>query len=129
MAQTILIADDNSAIRKRLRALFEAEGTYEICGEASNGLEAIDLAETCRPDLIILDLSMPVMDGLSAATKIKEQMPNVPIILFTQYADHGTHLFGRGPAVDGIVSKNDSTELMRTVKSLIPRSRRAGAKG
>jgi DNA-binding NarL/FixJ family response regulator len=58
MAKTILIADDDPAIRKTLCKLFEAEEAYEICAEASTGLEAVNLAETCRPDLIILDLSI-----------------------------------------------------------------------
>jgi CheY-like chemotaxis protein len=83
MAKTILIADDDPAIRKTLCKLFEAEEAYEICAEASTGLEAVNRAETCRPDLIILDLSMPVMGGLSATKKLTELMPvdGIPEVL------------------------------------------------
>lgn len=120
MAKAVLIADDNPAIRETFRKLFEAEEAYEICAEASNGLEAVNLAQTCRPDLVILDLSIPVMDGLSAAKKLKQLMPHVPIILFTQYADLGMNLLGAGVAVDRVVSKNDPTELIRNIKLLMP---------
>ena len=67
MAKTILVADDNPLIRKMLCEMFEIEEDYDICAEAANGQETVDLAEKHRPDLIILDLSMPVMNGLEAA--------------------------------------------------------------
>jgi CheY-like chemotaxis protein len=118
MAKKILIADDNDGIRETLRRLFQAEEAYEICWEASNGLEAVQIAFTCRSDLIILDVSMPLMDGVSAAKKLKTLMPDVPIILFTQYADLGRSL-GADVAVDGVVSKSDPNELIRNVKALI----------
>jgi CheY-like chemotaxis protein len=120
MAKTILVADDNPAIRKMLCKLFESEEDYEICAEASNGQEAIDLALECHPNLIVLDLSMPVMDGLAASRELKLLMPDVPIILFTQYADLGEHMFGSTMWVDRVVSKTESTEIMRHVRSLIP---------
>jgi len=64
IAKRILVADDNSLIRQTLSKLFESEGGYEICGEAKNGQEAIDLAMQRRPDLIILDWAMPILNGL-----------------------------------------------------------------
>jgi CheY-like chemotaxis protein len=112
MAKTILVADDNPAIREMFCKLFESEKDYDICAEASNGLEAVNLAQTCRPDLIILDLSMPVMDGLTAARELKRLMPNVPIILFTQYADLSKHMMGHAFSVDRVVSKSEVTELV-----------------
>ena len=72
MARTIVVADDNPVIRKMLCVLFEAEEDYDLCAEASNGREAIDLAIKHRPDLIILDLSMPVMNGYEAAKRTQE---------------------------------------------------------
>jgi CheY-like chemotaxis protein len=118
--KTILIADDNPAIRKTLGKLFEAEKGYAICGEAANGLEAINLAKACHPDLIILDLSMPVMDGLTAAKRLKEMLADVPIVLFTQYADVGASLLGNEKTFDRIVLKSEPKELMRLVKALVP---------
>jgi CheY-like chemotaxis protein len=120
MVKTILVADDNPAIREMLCKLFESEEGYEICAEASNGQEAIDLALRCHPHLIILDLTMPVMGGLEAARELKRLMPTVPIILFTQYADLSKHMVGHAFSVDRIVSKSDPKELVGHVRSLIP---------
>jgi CheY-like chemotaxis protein len=121
MPKTILVADDNPEIRKMLCHMFEVEEHYDICAEAANGQEAIDLGVKHRPDLIILDLSMPVMNGLEAAWKLKEIMPEVPIILFTQHA-YFTHdlLLGADRPFDRIASKTDAGELMGHVKSLAP---------
>ncbi|MGC2015320.1 MAG: response regulator, partial [Candidatus Acidiferrales bacterium] len=119
MARTILVADDNPLIRKMLCALFENEKDYEICAEATNGQEAIDLALKHRPELIILDLSMPILNGLAASKELKRIMPDVPIILFTQYAAVGNVLLSAGLLADRIASKNNAQELMAHVKSLI----------
>jgi CheY-like chemotaxis protein len=120
MAKTILVADDNPEIRKMLHQIFESGEDYDICGEASNGQEAIDLALKHRPELIILDLSMPVMNGLEASIELKRIMPTVPIILFSQYADLGNSLLAAGLLVDRIVSKADVRNLIEHVRSLIP---------
>jgi CheY-like chemotaxis protein len=100
--------------------LFEPEEDYEICAEAANGQEAIALALKHRPDLIILDLSMPVMDGVTAARKLRTSLPDVPIILFTQHANLGRHLLGSNLPVDRIVSKSELGELVGHARSLIP---------
>jgi CheY-like chemotaxis protein len=120
MAKTILVADDNPKIRQLLCHLFESEEDYDICAEAANGQEAIDFAVKHRPDLVVLDLSMPVMDGLTAAKELKRLLPGVPIILFTQYADLSEHLLGPDLPVDRVVSKNEIQELVGLVRSLIP---------
>jgi DNA-binding NarL/FixJ family response regulator len=86
MAKRILVADDSPLIRKMLCQLFEREDDYDMCAEAANGQEAIELALKHRPDLIILDFAMPILNGLHAARKLKKIMPEVPIILFTQHA-------------------------------------------
>jgi two-component system, chemotaxis family, protein-glutamate methylesterase/glutaminase len=87
MAKKILIVDDNTHIRMALCELFKRESDFEVCGEAENGKEAIEKALTLHPDLVVLDLSMSVMNGLDAARVFKDKMPSVPIILFTFYAD------------------------------------------
>jgi CheY-like chemotaxis protein len=120
MTKTILIADDNPSIRRTLCELFELEEGYDLCAEATNGREAIDLALKHHPDLIILDLSMPVMTGLVAARELRKLLPQTPIILFTQFADLGKHMLSRDAPVDLVVSKTDPKELIRHVKSLIP---------
>jgi DNA-binding NarL/FixJ family response regulator len=120
MAKRVLVADDNPLIRKALCKLFEAEKHYEICVEATDGEEAIDLALKHRPDLIILDLSMPVLNGLEAAREIRKIMPHVPIILFTQHGNIGKAMFPIHHTVDRVVSKTDADALMEHVRSLAP---------
>jgi len=120
MAKRVLVADDSPFIRKALCRLFEAEEDYDICAEAENGQEAIDLALRHRPDLIILDLAMPVLNGLEAAQELKKLMPHIPIILFTQHAKTGITLFDTDVNVDRIVLKTDHLSLMGHVRSLAP---------
>jgi DNA-binding NarL/FixJ family response regulator len=84
--KTVLIVDDNAAIRKLLVTAFSLDG-FEICGQAANGQEGIEIAKRIKPDVIILDLSMPVMNGLEAASELRKIFPKMPIILFTLYAD------------------------------------------
>ena len=120
MAKKILVADDSPLIRKMLCQMFEIQADYDLCAEAENGQEAIALAIKYRPDLIILDLEMPMMNGADAAREIKKLLPDVPIILFTQYGD-----LAAGPAfmnlpVDRVVSKSDGGSLIGHIRSLIP---------
>jgi len=120
MAKKILVADDSPLIRKMLCQMFEIQDDYDLCAEAENGQEAIALAIKHRPDLIILDLEMPIMNGVDAAREIKTLLPDVPIILFTQYGDLAT-----GPAfinlpVDRVVSKSDGYLLMGHIRSMLP---------
>ena len=86
MAKTILIADDSDVVRRAVCEAFALESDFEVCGEAHDGYEAIERAQRLHPDLIILDLSMPVMNGLDAARALRDRLvPPVPIILFTLY--------------------------------------------
>jgi DNA-binding NarL/FixJ family response regulator len=87
MAKTILIVDDNAYIRLGLYELFKRESDFEVCGEAENGKEAIAKALDLHPDLIVLDLSMPVMNGLEAARQLKRLMPDVPLIMYSLLGD------------------------------------------
>jgi CheY-like chemotaxis protein len=81
-----MVVDDNAAIRKKLAAAFLTNG-FKTCAEAENGKEAIELASRITPDIIVLDLSMPVMNGLEAAPRLRKIFPDKPIILFTLYGD------------------------------------------
>jgi len=82
MPHRILVADDHEGIRRRVRSLLEAAG-FEVCGEAANGLDAVIKAKELLPDLIVLNLSMPVMHGLDAIPEIAKLSPGVKIIVFT----------------------------------------------
>jgi DNA-binding NarL/FixJ family response regulator len=120
MIRTVLVADDNPHIRKMLCRMFELEADYNLCAEAENGRQAIELALHHRPDLIILDLSMPVMNGLEAARELKKLMPKVPIILFTLHSDSSNRVGLMNMDVDRIVSKTEPSSLMGHVSSLAP---------
>jgi two-component system, NarL family, nitrate/nitrite response regulator NarL len=81
----VLIADDQPGIRKRVCLTLAARIALEACEEASNGAEAVELAQESRPDLIILDITMPVMNGLEAARKIRQFSPDTPILILTMH--------------------------------------------
>src|SRR3981081_1802099 len=81
----ILIVDNNASIRKIIRTFLEGEAGLKVCGEAVDGYDAIEKAEQLKPDLIILELALPRMSGLAAASTLKKMHPRTPIILFTLY--------------------------------------------
>jgi YesN/AraC family two-component response regulator len=120
MLKTILVADDNALIRKGLCRICEIQKDYDVCAEAVNGEEAIALAIQHKPDLIVLDFQMPVMDGVEAAYKIKRIMPDVPIILFTQHADTMKYVLRRNSPIDLVVAKSDAIHIVEHIRSLIP---------
>jgi len=80
----ILIADDHEAVRRGLRFAVASAG-WELCGEAVHGKDAVEKVQALNPDLVILDLSMPVMNGLDAAREIRKKAPNVKIVGFTMH--------------------------------------------
>jgi len=83
MAAKILLVDDSAAIRPALRFCIETQTDCEVCGEAENGKAAVEMVQQLQPDVIILDLSMPVMNGLEAAKRIRMITPEPYILLFT----------------------------------------------
>ena len=111
-ASRILIADDSEIIRASVRALLEAQDGWSICGEAGDGQEAMAMAEELRPDLIILDLAMPVMTGLQAAAAILKKEPDVPIILYTMHESKEIDLEAKKAGARMVIAKSDSTEIL-----------------
>ena len=85
-AKRILLVDDDRIIRQRVRRVLENELGW-ICDEADNGVDGISKARALRPDLIVLDLSMPIMNGYDAARVLNREMPTVPVVMMTMYAD------------------------------------------
>ena len=105
MSHTILIADDSLFIRKALCSLFAHEVDFDVCGQAENGKEAIEKAQQLHPDLILLDLSMPVMNGLDATRVLKRVMPEVPIIMFSEHVGPSTEREAWSAGAKALVSK------------------------
>src|SRR5207247_10721755 len=107
MVQRILLADDHQSVRQGLRTLLEREG-YEIVAEASNGPEAIQLARDTRPDIVVLDLAMPLMNGLDAAREIRKNSTQTKVILLTMYAEDHYVLEALQGGVSGYVLKTQA---------------------
>jgi DNA-binding NarL/FixJ family response regulator len=85
ISKKILLADDNALARKILRSFLETQTQFTVCGEAINGLDAVEKARTLGPDLIVMDWSMPVMNGIEAGSVLKAMLPKVPIVIYTSH--------------------------------------------
>ena len=119
MAKCILVADDNDIVRTVIRFFLETKG-FEICGEAADGVDAIEKAQQLKPDLIVLDVAMPRMNGVEAASVLKRMMPDVPIIWFTMYQEQVGHSLTAAVGVDAVLSKPDGVGgLVECVQGLI----------
>jgi len=112
VTKSVLIVDDSAVVRQALSELFKHEADFEVFGEAQNGKEAIEKAQELRPDLIVLDLSMPVMNGLDAARVLKRLMPTVPLIMYSafgdKFAEHQAQLIG----ISEVVSKSEHASVL-----------------
>ena len=113
----ILIADDNRPVRTALGELLKREG-WEVL-EAANGKQAIDQAIATHPDLAVLDLVMPQMDGLTASRKLKELMPDLPILMYTMHYSKLLEIEACKVGVRKMVDKPDTKQLIASVRSLL----------
>jgi DNA-binding NarL/FixJ family response regulator len=112
MSKSVLIVDDSQAIRRLTRTFIESQTKFEVCGEAVDGLDALEKARDLHPDLIILDFSMPRMDGLHVAKELKRTMSLIPVILFTVYADAIDLKDVSSAGVSAVVSKSDDLSVL-----------------
>ena len=116
----ILVVDDNPSIRYLLRVFVETQTSFKICGEAGHGSEAIQRAKELQPDLVLIDLSMPVLSGVEAASVIKNVMPNTKIILFSMHVSDVPKTLAETIGVDLTLSKMDGiTKLGKHLKALL----------
>lgn len=107
MRKTVLIVDDNVFIRTALCQFFEREPDFHVCAVAENGREAIEEACRLHPDLIVLDLLMPVMNGLEAARILKQMMPGVPLILYSAMREQVSEELAKSIGISALISKSD----------------------
>jgi DNA-binding NarL/FixJ family response regulator len=105
----ILIVDDSVQIRRSLRWLIEQDLEWEVCGEAANGAEGVSRAAELKPDVIVLDLSMPVMNGIEAARRLKKMMPETHLLMLTSFALPGVEEAARSVGIEAFVAKSDGT--------------------
>ncbi len=101
--RSVLVVDDNPLVRQAVCELFSREGDFDVCGEAENGREAIEKAQLLCPNLMVTDLSMPVMNGLEETRVLKKLMPAVPVIIFTAHNDPFVEKEARAAGVSAVV--------------------------
>lgn len=119
----ILIADDSEQILELLAAILTSEGNWNVCGKAADGRQAVSLAQQVKPDLIILDVAMPVLDGLHAAVEILKTTPDVPIVLYTLHNSNQIELEGKRVGARRVLSKLEPTEvLVQAIRELLAES-------
>lgn len=122
MAVRILIADDDAAIRRLLRRLIENHEDWDVCADAHDGRDAIGKTDQFNPDVIVMDLAMPEMNGLQAAREISRDHPETPILLLTvQQVSRELNREARHAGFNGVVSKNTGSEVVRAIESLLTR--------
>jgi len=107
MKHTVLIVDDNTLLRSSLRSWIEGNADFQVCGEAENGMVAVQKVEEMHPDIVILDLQMPVMDGLEAARKISDIAPDTAMVMFTMHPSRELLKAAQAVGVRDVVSKTD----------------------
>src|SRR6266853_4045320 len=116
----ILLVDDNPNIRHLLRLYVETQTSFKICGEAGHGVEEIEKARQLQPDLVLIDLSMPVLAGAEAASVLKATLPGIKIILFSMHMENVPRSLAAAIGVDLALSKSDGiTKLGEHLKALL----------
>jgi NarL family two-component system response regulator LiaR len=120
VGKRILIVDDGEEVRQVMRAVLEARTCYEICGEASNGAEAVQKALELKPDLMLLDVAMPLLNGVEVASVLAGSMPELPIVLYTMYNELLGLSLASAVGAKAVISKADGiSKLIECVQSLL----------
>jgi CheY-like chemotaxis protein len=122
MAQTILVADDSASMRLSMRLLLENWHPGLLIREASDGLDAIKQAEKLQPDLVLLDLRMPGLNGAEVASALRTFLPKTPIIIFTMFSELFSDTLWSTLGVEFLEKTGDITKLLQRVDALLPRS-------
>jgi DNA-binding NarL/FixJ family response regulator len=115
----VLIVDDHLAMRRAVTRVLQSLPNVEVCGEAENGQVAIEQAELLKPDLIVLDLSMPVMNGLEAARILRAMMPDTPILMYTSFASSNLANEAMAAGVSRVSTKSSPPALIEDLQYLL----------
>ena len=120
MSTRILIVDDHEIVRSGLRRLVERQSGWEVCGEAVNGKEAIEKALALNPDLVLMDISMPVMSGIEATRQIRRLSPVTKIVIVSLRDDESITAEAKNAGADAYVVKACASEiLLRTIAAVL----------
>ena len=124
MSCRILIVDDHAVVRRMLRVLIETQPEWKVCGEAENGEEAVAKVLECRPDVVVMDMAMPVKDGISASREISAKAPTIPIVMHTLHYSSELEMEAKKAGVWAVVPKAEaSDELLKAIEGLLKRAR------
>jgi CheY-like chemotaxis protein len=119
VAKTVLIADDSASVRLSVRLLLEGRHKQLVVHEAVDGVDAIEKAKKSKPDLILLDLAMPRLNGAEAATVLKSDMPETPVVLFTLYTDLHADSICAAIGIDFVSKVDGIPRLLERVDALL----------
>jgi two-component system response regulator AlgR len=115
----ILIVDDGEQVRKSLRHLLEQHAGWEVCGEAESGDETLQKLEELNPDVVVLDLAMPGMDGLEVARRIAKLHRPVSVVLCSMYVDSQLAQSARRAGISGLVSKSNPKQVVEGIEAAL----------
>ena len=115
----ILIADDAEKVRKSLRQLLEQHDQWEVCGEAVDGEDTLQKLEELNPDIVVLDVAMPGLDGLEVARRIKKMHRPVAIVLCSMYVDSQLAQSARRTGISGLVSKSNPRQIVEGIEAAL----------
>jgi len=119
MSIRILVVDDHPLVRQGLRLLLEGHADWHVCGEAVDGIDAIEKHRLLNPDLIVMDVSMPVMNGLDASLDILRAFPSILILLYTSYLTHQLIETAHNAGIRGTVSKDTMDLVPVAIEALL----------
>jgi len=121
MSKRVLIADDNKSVRKAIRSILNTNWPdLEVCAETSDGRETVNAASELQPDLLILDVRMPQLNGIEVASIVKRKLPRAKTLLFTMYSDHVGETLAAAAGVSVVLPKIDGVRgFTRAVESLL----------
>jgi DNA-binding NarL/FixJ family response regulator len=119
MRTRFLLVDDNDVVRQGLRTVLQANPDWEICGEANNGLAAVELFKELHPNVVIVDFKMPGINGVEAARQMSQIAPAVPIIMFTEHASPELEKHAMDAGIRKVVSKIDAFPMVGIIEALL----------
>jgi DNA-binding NarL/FixJ family response regulator len=119
MRTRFLIVDDSELVRRSLRAVLQANPDWEICGEALDGLTAVEMLKDLHPSIVILDFQMPGINGIETARRMFEIAPAVPIMLFTQHASADLEKHAQAVGIRSVVSKTNAFHIVGMIEALL----------
>ncbi len=113
----ILVADDSEVVRRGMRKLLGQHQGWQVCGEAADGQEAVAKAHELAPDVVVLDFAMPNMNGIEAAKKIHDELPQTAIVLCSMYLDHQLASLARNVGITSVLSKSNIGQVIEGVEA------------